>query len=44
MAITAPQEAEKEEPKEEKLVEETDEITIDDSMKVDLTCCNGNCV
>ncbi|MGN7410549.1 methionine--tRNA ligase [Sporosarcina sp. SAFN-010] len=36
MAITAPKEAEKEEPKEEKLVEETPEITIDAFNAIDL--------
>ncbi|VDG98488.1 Methionine--tRNA ligase [Lysinibacillus sphaericus] len=36
MAITAPKEAEKEEPKEEKLVEESPEITIDAFNAIDL--------
>ncbi|WP_039043154.1 methionine--tRNA ligase [Sporosarcina sp. ZBG7A] len=36
MAITAPKEAEKEEPKEEKLVEESPEITIDSFNAIDL--------
>lgn len=36
MAITAPKEAEKEEPKEEKLVEESPEITIDVFNAIDL--------